>query len=362
MYGVMRNLREEIELALAGGAPDYVPFTFYDRLFPEGFDPAPLQAKDLAFCTRMMVYRKVTPNVKVSEIKESNGDVRTIYDTPVGTLTSLYRPAALAMTPVEHPIKTRDDYRAAKFIVEDARYEPDYDTFLAARAKVGNAGKVIAETCYEPLLDVQITWLGQERFCYEVADNNDAVMELHEALAENHKKMYEVVAASPADYVLYGGNVVPEMLGPERVRDYVCPCWNAFADRLHERNKKIAVHLDADNRLILDVIRNSKLDFVEAFTPPPDCNVSVAEARAAWPGKRLWINFPSSVHIQSEDTIRKATLEIVRQAGDRRGFLMGVTEDIPREHIERSVTVILETLRECGKQKLWGDKTASSQN
>ena len=358
----MRNHREEIELALAGGAPDCVPFTFYDLLFPERFDPAPLQSKGMAICARRSVYRKVTPNVKVREVKESDGGVRTIYDTPVGTLTSLYRPAALAMTPMEHPIKTRDDYRVAKFIVEDARYEQDYDTFLAECARIGNAGKVIAETCYEPLLDVEITWLGQARFCYEVADNNDAVMELHEVLAENHKKMYEVVAASPADYVLYGGNVVPEMLGPDRVRDYVCPCWNAFADQLHDRGQKIGVHLDANNRLILDVVRNSKLDFVEAFTPPPDCNVSVAEARAAWPGKRLWINFPSSVHLQSEDTIREATLEIHRQAGDRQGFLMGVTEDIPREHIERSVTVILDTLKECGGRKLGGDKTTSVQN
>ena len=344
----MRNHREEIELALAGGAPDCVPFTFYDRLFPEGFDPVALQSKGLALCARRTVYRKVTPNVKVKEVKESDGGVRTIYETPVGTLTSLYRHAALAMTPVERPIKTRDDYRVAQFIVEDARYEPDYDTFLAECVRIGNTGKVIAETCYEPLLDVQITWLGQERFCFEVADNNDAVMELHAALAENHKKMYEVVAASPADCVLYGGNVVPEMLGPDRVRDYVCPCWNAFADRLHDRDKKIGVHLDANNGLILDVVRNSKLDFVEAFTPPPDCNVAVAEARAAWPGKRLWINFPSSVHLQSKDTIREATLEIYRQAGDRRGFLMGVTEDIPREHLERSLTVILDTLKECG--------------
>ena len=97
----------------------------------------------------------------------------------------------------------------------------------------------------------------------------------------------------------------------------------------------------------MDVVRESRLDFVEAFTPPPDCNVTVAKARAAWPEKRLWINFPSSVHLQSEDTIREATLEIVKQAGDRKGFLMGVTEDVPEEHISSSVNVILETLREC---------------
>jgi hypothetical protein len=285
--------------------------------------------------------------VKVTEITESDGGLRTVYETPIGTLNSLYRPAALAMTPVERPIKTKDDYRVAKFIVEDACYEPDYESFLATRAKVGDIGKVVAETCYEPLMDVEITWLGQEAYCYAIADNSDALFELEAAIAENHKKMYEVVAASPADYVLYGGNVVPEMLGPDRVRDYLCPRWNAFADLLHERGKKIGVHLDANNRLILDTVRNSKLDFVEAFTPPPDCNVSVAEARAAWPKKRLWINFPSSVHLQPEETIRQATLEIVRQACDRKGFLMGVTEDIPREHITRSVRVILDTLREC---------------
>jgi len=343
----MRNHREEIEFALAGGAPPIVPFSFYDHIFPPGFDPAPLQARGMAICARRMVYRKYTPNIKVTKVDEGQGRVRTIYETPLGTLTALHRIAALALTPVEHPIKKRDDYRAALFIVQDACYEPTYDYFLAEGAMLGNAGKLIAETCYEPLLDIEVNWLGQEQFCYEVADNYDAVLELHHALAENHKKMYNVVAASPADYILYGGNVVPEILGPGRVREFILPCWNAFADRVHEEGKKLGDHLDANNLLIMDVVRESHLDFVEAFTPPPDCNVSVAEARAAWPEKRLWTNFPSSVHLQSEETIREATLEIVKQAGDRKGFLMGVTEDVPAEHIERSVTVILNTLREC---------------
>jgi hypothetical protein len=127
----MRNHREEIELALAGGAPEVVPFTFYDHIFPPGFDPAQLQAKGMAICARRMVYRKYTPNVKVTRIEEGEGRIRTVYETPVGMVSALHRIAALALTPVEHPIKTRDDYRAANFIVQDACYEPDYDHFLA---------------------------------------------------------------------------------------------------------------------------------------------------------------------------------------------------------------------------------------
>ena len=343
----MRNHREEIELALSGGAPGIIPLTFYDGLFPPGFDPAPLQAKGMALCCRRGVFNRLTPNVKTTQVEEPDGGLRIIYETPVGRVESLSKKAALAYAPVEHPIKTRDDYRVVKFIVGDMRYEPVYDFYLGEIEKVGTAGKVICGTVYEPLMDIQVTWIGQEQFCYELADNEDAVLELHEAIAENHKQMYDVVADSPADYVLYGGNVVPEMLGPDRVRDFIAPTWNAFGERLHDKGKKIGCHLDANNHTILDTVRESLLDFVEAFTPPPDCTVSVARAREAWPGKRLWINFPSSVHLESDEDIRQATLEIVRQAGDRKGFLMGVTEDIPVQHINRSISVILETLQAC---------------
>lgn len=341
-----RNLKEEIEQALAGDAPARVPFTFYDLLTPPGVNIRPLQARGLAICARRAVWRKVYENVDIRELPEPDGSVRTVFSTPVGTVSMRHKAAVVGQAPLEHPIKTRDDYRVVKYIVEHTRYEPQYEAFQEEILKLGCAGKVIAHTCYEPLLDLQVYWIGQEQFCYELADNEDALMELHEVLVRNHRGMYEVVTRSPADYVLYGGNVVPEMLGPHRVRDFVAPCWNAFAGRLHAAGKKIGCHLDANNRAILDVVEASGLDFVEAFTPPPDCPVSVEQARAAWPGKRLWINFPSSVHLQSPDAIRLATREILRQAGDRRGFLMGVTEDVPADRILPSFHAVLDVINE----------------
>jgi hypothetical protein len=343
----VRNHRDEIELALSGGAPRHVPFTFYDVLFPPGFDPGPLQARGMAICARRNIWKKVTPNVRTTELREPDGSIRTIYETPLGTLTSFNQAAALAHMPKEHPIKCRDDYRVARFIVDDTEYVPQYDEFLAEVDAVGQTGKVIAHTCYEPLMDIQLLWIGQEQFCFELADNLDPLMELHAALVKNHLRMYEVSAQSPADHVLYGGNVVPEMLGPNRVRDLIRPCWDAFADRLHERGKFIGCHLDANNRAILNTVRESRLDFVEAFTPPPDCNVRVDTARETWTGKRLWINFPSSIHLQDDACILRTTEDIIRQAGDRKGFLIGVTEDVPAEHLERSCTAILDGIAAC---------------
>jgi hypothetical protein len=127
----------------------------------------------------------------------------------------------------------------------------------------------------------------------------------------------------------------------------VLPCWQEFSDKLMNENKKLGVHLDAENRLIMEIVGDSTLYFIEALTPPPDCSISVAEARETWPDKKIWINFPSSIHVSSEKRIRQVTQEIMEQAGQRDGFLMGVTEDIPAQHMIRSLSVILETIGEC---------------
>jgi hypothetical protein len=342
-----RNYREEIELALAGERPAHVPFSIYNILVPQGINAAPLQAKGLSILSGRGVYKVETPNVKVKRITEADGSVITVYETPLGNLTSLFRVGGYgALCPVEYPIKKRDDYAIAAFIANDRRYEPAFDGFLAEKARMGDAGIVIPILDYSPLLEIQIRWVGQEQFCYDIIDNEDAVMDLYESLLNKNREAFAVFARGPAQYCHYCGNLVPEMIGLERVRDYVFPCYNAFADLLHEHGKKLGVHLDANNRLIMDLVKESSIDFVEAFTPPPVCNVSVAEARQAWPEKQLWINFPSSVHIASEEEIRNTTLEILEQAGDRKGFLMGVTEDIPIEHLERSISTILDTLNE----------------
>jgi hypothetical protein len=343
-----RHHRAQIESALEGEAPGPVPFSFYDLLFPPGFDPAPLQAAGMAICARRSPFRLVRPHVTVRETVEPDGSIRTLLDTPRGSLTTYQRRAALAFAPVEHPIRSLEDYRAAAFIVEDTQFLPEYDSFTREVERIGEAGKVIAHTCHEPLVDLQLNWIGQERFCYELADNPGALAELHESLVHCHRRMWEVVARSPADWVLYGGNIVPEMLDPERVRSMIAPCWNGFADILHGEGKRIGCHLDAGNAAIMDIVADSRLDLVEAFTPPPDCPVTVAEARAAWPGKRLWVNFPSSVHLQSDEEIRETVHRIVAEAGDRRGFLLGVTEDVPAGHLERSCRAILAALAEAG--------------
>ncbi len=179
------NFRRDIETALAGGAPERVPFSLYDALYPPGFDPRALQAKGMAVAARRGVFKKVRPNVRERTATEASGAVRTWFETPVGTLTELRQRAEVGLAYREHLIKTRDDYRAAEFLVRDTRYEPDYERFKAEQRKLGDAGLVIGNSWVSPLLDLQTHWIGQEQFCYELADHLDALMGLYDLMRKH---------------------------------------------------------------------------------------------------------------------------------------------------------------------------------
>jgi hypothetical protein len=85
---------------------------------------------------------------------------------------------------------------------------------------------------------------------------------------------------------------------------------------------------------------------LEALTPPPVGDVSIERARAVWPKKALWINFTSSMHIAEPETIEKHTRQLLEEAGTKRGFVIGVTEDAPFEALERSLGIISRVLQE----------------
>jgi hypothetical protein len=113
---------------------------------------------------------------------------------------------------------------------------------------------------------------------------------------------------------------------------------------MHKAGKRTMNHMDGRLRILLDAIGEADLDIVEAFTPPPNGNLSVSEARRRWKGKVLSINFPSSVHLSDNRTIRETTLSLLDEAAPGDGFVVGITEDVPAFVIERSFRTIAKTL------------------
>ncbi len=154
------------------------------------------------------------------------------------------------------------------------------------------------------------------------------------------------MAQSPALHANYGGNETTDVMGTARFEQYVVPLYNEAAEVFHRHGKLLGAHLDGNNRRWAQAVAESGLDYVEAFTPAPDTDMTLAEALAAWPGKLLWINFPSSVHLASPETIEQTTRELIETAAPGNRFLLGITEDVPEDRWQENLLVIARVIRE----------------
>ena len=146
-----------------------------------------------------------------------------------------------------------------------------------------------------------------------------------------------------------GGNYTPEVLGKERFINYVLPHWEEAISILHSGGKLVGCHLDANNKLWAKEVGDSKLDWIEAFTPAPDTDMTVAEARNMWKDKVLFINFPSSVHLQKASVIAETTKQILKESAPGNKFIIGITENVPEDRWRESFYAILKTINEFGK-------------
>ena len=353
----MMSARERVEAVLMGKRADRVPFTVYECMIPQCEVERRLRNEGLCIVQRLSVFGTEMPDVieTVHQYRDHGvAKVRHDYRTPVGDLYSVDIPVEMdapsrsTMWHEERLFKQPEDYRALEFMIRNRVHRPDYGPCLKAQSLAGNDVIVRAGIGYEPLQEIIISLMGLETFSLEWATNRDELLLLYRALQEDRRKIYPIVAASPARHANYGGNVVAEVVGPQRFEQYLLPDYQECAEVMHKHGKLVGTHLDANNRAIASGVAALDLDYIEAFTPAPDSDMSVAEALAAWPDKVLWINFPSSVHLQPYEAIKEATLEILRQALTGERLIVGITEDVPNDHWQKSYTAISEVLQSDG--------------
>ncbi|MFZ4694499.1 MAG: hypothetical protein ACOYMV_05155 [Verrucomicrobiia bacterium] len=347
----MKNLSPlaRVEAVLRGGRTDKVPFTMYESKIPQCSAERALRNRGLCIVKRdVPVFRTVRPNVRTTEAvewRDGKRFVRTRHETPVGALESLREEAGFTSWIHEKLFKSPEDYKALLFFIRDARHAANYGAFARAQTDFGGDAIFRAGFGLEPLQElISGGLMDMQDFCVEWMDHRDEILRLYEANVEQRRKIYPLVAESPALIANYGGNVVVDVIGAKGFEEYYLPHYWEAAEVMHRHGKLIGCHFDANCRVMAPLIAKSGLDYIEAFTPAPDTDMTLAEARAAWPDKILWINFPSSVHLRPNAEVEETAFRLAEEAGRYEGFLVGVTEDIPPDCWQASCRAIMDGL------------------
>jgi hypothetical protein len=349
--------RERVEAALRGELANKVPVVAFADQLPRSATERRLRNSGLCLVLREpAVHRTVYTRVQEQEVRwrdQGHAFVRHEVSTPVGALSEVEElgPDGTSWH-VERLFKSPDDYPALRAMVDDQHYEPNYDEFLRVEAMVGPDFLLRPEIGYSPLHEIMYSTMGLERFAEEWATRRDEVLRLYDCLVANRRRLYPVVAASPALLVNYCGNVSSEVVGLRRFEEYYLPHYDEFAAAMHERGKLVSVHLDTNTWLFEEQIGVSQIDCIEAFTPPPVCDMSVAHARSVWHDKVLWVSFPSTTLAGPPAEVEAETRQLLREAASGIRFMLGFAELLPSAPWQDGLLTVMRTVNAEGQLPL----------
>jgi hypothetical protein len=324
--------RDRVLTALSGRMPDRIPFVIFNNKLPDENITKQLLEAQACIINKSTVYRVSTGSIKseTEQLEDIDGlpRKRICYHTDAGVLTTIKRDVPGTIWIEKNLFTGPQDYEPLEAFITSREYTPCFDDFLKDDMMYEGQSLARPETIYTPVQDLICKYMGVEVFCMEMIDRFDRLMKLCEIIAEDRRKRLEIVAASPAKFAVIEGNVITDVIGPERFEKNHIPYIEEACELLSKNGKLASAHLDDNNKIMVDVIAKTSLDIIESFTPPPDCNLPLRDALEVWPGKIIQINFPSSIHNNGPDEVQKAAKELIKQAAPGIRFLVGVSEDI----------------------------------
>lgn len=338
------TLRENTLAALRGEAVEHVPFTCYKGLLPAGAEAI----DNLCMVVTPRAATLTTPGVSTTSEEIAPGRRLMRMETPWGVLTrevEVESGYGSGWTR-EHWIKRPEDYAVLEQVLRTTEIARCPESYTEARETVGDRGIALLWTARAPFQRLWIEYAGIERLSYDLADCPAEVEGVLDAMLEQSRQIARIAAASEAELIWLPDNITGEIAGTTIFARYMARYYREICEILLPAGKLPCCHMDGFLRQISESIGATEVPVIEAFTPPPDGNLSVADAFAAWPEKRLSLNFPSSVHLSAPEEIRRMTRALVAEAGGRPGFVMGVTENIPASVGARSLEAIGSALEE----------------
>lgn len=345
--------RERI-LALVRGEPlDRVPFVMYDGILPRAEVLPTIGIDRIGLLRWSGVHKVETPNCRTTcETFWLDGTrwQRTRLHTPRGVLVEerVFEPEFGSSSIRKHFVERSEDYECLWSFLEDGVILEDYQRYARDVRELGDLGVPLVAVERTPYQQLWVQWVGLDHLAYHFADMPEYVARTVDLLRKRAERICEIAVRSPAPFIDFPDNITAPAVGPRRFREYCVPLYNRLAEMIDDPQRPVYVHTDGDLKPLWSLIAASGIGGLDSFAPAPDNDTSVAEAVALWPDKRLWLNFPSSVHLRDYEGVR-AEAEAILAAGGHSGRLqIQISENVPLRVWRTSLPAIADAIDAFG--------------
>jgi hypothetical protein len=348
--------RERLLAIIEGCEVDRMPFVQYSGIAAPDEEVWALIGRDnMGLLTWCGLHAVEHPNCRFEgEDFETNGRPmrRSTLHTPAGSLEATWAQNEIAWARVDDYVKEPADYHALLAYLRDAVVRPAVDGWLDLYQRLGEDGLPHTSVGRTPYQALWIEWVALEDLIYHMADCPELLEEVFAELTTLQHRIYEVVAEAcrdlPVPYIVAADNVTAPAIGEPYFRRFCLPAYQDLADCLATTGKdiRVSVHMDGDLKPLWQAVRESPVTIIDSFSPPPDNDTSVADARREWPEMRLGVNYPSSVHLADEETIYRIAREIVEQDGGAGRTWIQISENVPPNAWRKSYPQIVRALQD----------------
>ncbi|MCM8768860.1 MAG: uroporphyrinogen decarboxylase family protein [Candidatus Omnitrophica bacterium] len=288
--------------------------------------------------------------------QEKNGTITTDYHTPVGSVQTVHRRATdftQAVFLKSHWVKTVNDIRVVRWIVEHTHFTLNVQPFLESERAVGDDGLSLVGLPYcLPYIHFGKNECGWEHGIYLFTDYRPKVEELLELYTVKVEEAARLLAQGPALVIASGDNMDEWTTPPNIFRQYAIPYYQRIAAILHSGGKVFQVHWCGRTSHLLEFVPECDIDVVEAIAVKPMAELTVPEAMAKV-GEKVVIQggLPSILFCPQGGTREdfrlyvKALLEKVPH-GYR--FALGMSDNVPPDADFSRVEMVGELVASFG--------------
>ena len=347
----MTTIRERLEAFWSGERPDRIPFTTYENKIPTDWSDPVIRKmlREGLGVLRFVPTYEASYDSGIELIHQTGQDGqravrRQIWRTPLGEVSALWTDDWQQ----KYFLETAEDYRVMIYIARHTRYEPAFAAFHTQEVILPAYMVPVTRIGRTPLQTILVDYAGLANFSLHLVEYPDEMQELYEALRVNFHRIVEIAAEGPGHYLNVIENFTADTLGPRRYKQFLLPVYEETFNTLHQAGKIVGCHYDGKIKAVKDLVASSPIDLIESLTPPPEGDMTLAEARAAWPDKLFWANINLGCYELAPDELKQEMWRRVQDgAPDGRRLAFEVSEDRPARWRE-SMPVILAALNEMG--------------
>jgi hypothetical protein len=337
-----------------GRPTDRVPFVQYDNLAAPNAEVWDLIGRDSMGVMRWSAAHRIEhPHCSTEEVAIEHGGargVRTVLHTPAGDLYQerLRNPGGTVWRTTVRYVKEPADYEPLMACMRDAVVVDDTARFLRDRQELGDDGVPLVSLVRTPFQQLWIEWVDIQDLCYHMTDEPELVNECMELMGGVVRRVCEVASRAPADFVDFPDNITAPVIGEANFRRWCIPFYNEMAEMLADRGAPVFVHMDGYLAPLYAAIGGSGVRGIDSLSPPPDNDTGPGRAHAMWPEMRLFVNFPSSVHLAQPQRVYERAAELLQEAGQSGRLQIQISEDVPPGAWRRSFPQIVRACDEFG--------------